>query len=777
MNTIVIGNYNNYYNRLHKESFPTAQDYSQNGMDNTHVFNDINFNRADNANTNLTINLNPLDTDFDDNINPDYLLVCTSASGHPVISRWFILEAQWNRDHQLLLTLRRDLVTDFWDDYKNNDFYCEKGAIPNGFDVLKYTSEGMTFNSILTKRIPLKQFSDQSGRYIVGYIDRSWDGGTIYDGTIRAEYDNLEDFPLYKYIGEDKYLIDYDTASYGATLYAVQAQDPSPMIYAQGITKKYAIPTSGIGHPADGSWSSGLSVVGCNNIPSDLTGSTIASNLSSFEKESITNAVKNSLKVRHDPYSSEIGDWNGKYIKVGGKVYTVWVDVTGGSQYTSPNLGDEFVAYILNAFQRAIGTSGTVWATTALSEVIKAYCNCLIYEVSLSEVTGIQIPASRTHAGNLPYDIFVLNDNSVSRSFVSNFATQYAGGHVVYDIQVLPFKPNSVSSGISIGGGNTIEWATSDSISGHFYHEAVKSYSGQTAYKKGSNLDTCRIYSPDGANCWEFNPAKIGGVSARSIRYEVTFAPIRPYMHIFPNFGGIYGSINKGTSETATAESRGLLCTGDYSIPYSTNNWSTYQLQNSAYQLAHDRQIENMSVMHNAERMQENLGIVAGTASGAIGGAMSGAMVGGAYGAVAGGIVGGVASLAGGLAGREVNEQLRKEEISYVEDMFGYQLQNIRAQAQPLAHSNYLTVGVAYFPYVEFYTSTLTEEDIFEDRLRINGWTLGIVTTLSAMKTACSPAGSPTGFCKGRLVRYGGEEDSHLVNELNAELQRGVRFK
>ena len=34
------------------------EDYSQNGMDNTHVFNDINFNRADNVNTNLTINLN-----------------------------------------------------------------------------------------------------------------------------------------------------------------------------------------------------------------------------------------------------------------------------------------------------------------------------------------------------------------------------------------------------------------------------------------------------------------------------------------------------------------------------------------------------------------------------------------------------------------------------------------------------------------------------------------------------------------------------------------------
>ena len=786
MNTIVIGNYNNYYNRLHKESFSTAQSYSENGMDNTHVFNDINFNRADNVNTNLTINLNPLDTDFDDNINPDYLLVCTSASGHPVVSRWFILEAQWNRDHQLLLTLRRDLVTDFWDDYKNNDFYCEKGAIPNGFDVLKYTSEGMTFNSILTKRIPLKQTSGQTGRYIIGYIDRSWDGGTIYNGTIKNEYEKWEDFPLYPYVKADSgMLVDYSTATYGAMLYAVQAIDPSPLPYAQGITKKYAIRVSGSGGPTDSTWTSGVSVVGCNNIPSAVTGSIIAQNLDDDEKAYMVDRIKGHLEPNYPAYSSEIEDWRGKYIKVGSKVYVINIDSESEDLFVT-NPAGMFYSYVINAFQRAItdqGSTETVWATDAIGEAISGYCRCIMHNVTVTEVSGIEIPGSRTHAGNLPYDIFVLNDNEISRRFVSNFATQYTGGHVVYDIQILPFKPNSVSSGISIGGGNTIEWATSDSISGHFYHEAVKSYSSsdpiveRVNYKKGSNLDTCRIYSPDGANCWEFNPAKIGGVSADSIRYEVTFAPIRTYIHIFPHFGGIYGSINKGTSETATAESRGILCTGDYSIPYSTNNWSTYQLQNSAYQLAHDRQIENMSVMQNAERMQENLGIVAGTASGAIGGAMSGAMVGGAYGAVAGGIVGGVASLAGGLAGREVNEQLRKEEISYVEDMFGYQLQNIRAQAQPLAHSNYLTVGVAYFPYVEFYTSTLTEEDIFEDRLRINGWSLGIVTTLSAMKTACSPAGSPTGFCKGRLVRYGGEEDSHLVNELNAELQRGVRFK
>ena len=144
--------------------------------------------------------------------------------------------------------------------------------------------------------------------------------------------------------------------------------------------------------------------------------------------------------------------------------------------------------------------------------------------------------------------------------------------------------------------------------------------------------------------------------------------------------------------------------------------------------------------------------------------------------AAIGGAIGLVGSAVSGILAQNVNERLRAEELSYAEDMFGYNLQSIQAQPQPLAHSNYLTIGAATFPYIELYEADSKEEEIFQNRLRVNGWTIGAVTTMATMKTAATASGAPTRFVKGRLVMLGGQEDAHVAAEIDRELQRGVRF-
>ena len=774
MNTIVIGNYNNYYNRIHKPALENAFLYSQAGFANIHVFPNINFNRNDGVDAEHTINFVPADTNFNDNINPDYFLVCEADTYNTVVSRWFVTECRWNRDHQLVLTLRRDILADFWDAFKNNDFYCEKGSIPTGYNILSYNSEGMTFNSILKKRVALRPSIGQTGRYIVGYIDRKFGGGRVYNTVYNYEYDSMEEFPLAKYVSGTRHLVQEDTIKKGYTFGMCQANDPGSIGYASGPYARMRYYISEEKGEVVVNQTAGVATIGSPTFDR-TTAQALAKSISKyFVDNRIAVGIKSDLEDHFDFVSDEYSLYHDSNIRIGDKVYNV--ELTASDfDYNGSGVGG-FSESLFTAIKQ---TYSDMWASSVAYTDIKYWLRYTEYVVTLTEIGSyVTIPASRNHAGNNPYDIFVMNDNETTRGFASRFATQYSAQHVVYDVQVLPFEPTYDNSGsVDVGGGNLLHWATSDSKSGHFYHESIKTYSGNVDIKKGSNLDMCRIYSPDGASCWEFNPAKIGGVAQNSIRYEVTFAPLRPYMHIFPHFAGIYGSVNKASGETATAESRGLICTGDYTIPYSTNNWAEFQYNNSAYQLAHDRQIENMSIMHNAERLQENVNIISGTLSGAMGGAQSGFMAGGAYGAVAGGIVGGVGTLAGGLASKNINEQLRSEEISYVEDMFGYQLQNIKAQAQPLAHSNYITIGVAFFPYIEYYSCDDVESTIFEERLRVNGWTLGIVTNMSAMKEACSDVNSPSAFCKGRLVRFSGEEDSHVVNEINAELQRGVRFR
>lgn len=799
MNTIWIGNYNNYYNRIHKTVYPNMYAYTQNGFTKSHYFNDINFNRADSINTKLTINLKPTDTDFNDHINPDYLTVCTNEEYNPVLSRWFVLEAEWNRDHQLILTLRRDLISDFWASFKDNDFYCEKGAIPSGFDwtdggtpatvyvsnVPKFNTEAMTFNSILKSRTPLKQFSGQSSRFIIGYVDRSWKGGKVSTEAVDYYFDNWDSCPLKSYYDYPDSLIYPGTigkqvvctvvkgisgtsqptsGTVGRLNFLVSSQGGSTISTLSDISG-----ASGIGSPSFTLPFSDYTQAFFNAVSDKLTGDNGIENCEAYDR-----AIVDSRKIVVD--SELISQYNNKVIAIGTNYYKVTFG-TGSYKYIN---GIQLPGEACSVVANAIGSQvADLWTIPEFNKYVSGRLSYRKATVSFAEVGSVTI-STRDHPGNLPYDIFVIEESTDSRAFASNLATQFAGGNVVYDIQLLPFRPsdsNLTDSGITIGT-KKLYWAKADHVEGSFYHSAIKSYSTDTEYKIGSNMHLCRIYSPDGASCWEFNPAKIGGVGANSIKYEVTFAPIRPYIHIFPTFGGIYGRVNK-TSFTAPyeGESRGLMCTGDYSIPYATNNWATYQINNSAYQLAHDRQIQNMSRHQTAEKIQEAVGIITGTIGGGMSGAQSGAMMGGGWGALAGGLVGTATSFGAGIASQAMNSWLRKEDISYVEDMFGYSLQNIQAQAQPLAHSNYLTIGVAYFPYIELYEATDAEEKIFVDRLRVNGWSLGLVTTLANMKTACTALGSPTKFCCGRLVKFGGDEDSHLVNELNAELQRGVRFE
>lgn len=800
MNRIVVGNYNNYYNRIHKPAQSTIDLYTNVGapitvdrMWDVCQFDNINFVRADNLDTSLTINvsqdpdtatevINPSRAGMTASmINPDYLLVC---NGTTVISRWFIIESVWNREWQFKLTLRRDLLADFWDMIKDEDFYCEKGPIPSGYTNLRYNGEGQTFNQILTKRVPLKQKSNQSGRYIIGYIDRGWTGGTIYSAPIYKEFESFDELPFRKL--NNLPFVDMTGIEYGFEVSMIKASEPSftdPIMTSEGpfvsANEQFTL-SANLSHGSGGrrgTIDKGSSQIGSPSIDItdegiSLLGSSFASALNSSGFNLIP-SIEADLKAQFQIADDEMQSYDGKLIKVKGKVYQVTYTVAATYKWVPVGHVDgslgKSVWDILKRLQTDIWTTGN--PVSCMSKIARFKTSTF----TLTEQSGISIPQSRTHPGNLPYDIFYLEDNDTTRAFASNFATQYIGGNVVYDIQVLPFEPTGTASGIDVGGNNVLHWATSDSIHNSFYHSKIKTYSNDLEYKKGSNLDMCRLVSPNGAAVWEFNPAKIGGVAANSICYEVTFAPFRPYIHIYPYFDNLYGTVRKTSWSPNEGESRGLICTGDYSIPYSTNNWSRYQLQNSAYQLSHDRMIQNMSVNQGAERIQEIVNTIAGSFQTSAQGFQAGMMA-GPIGAGVGAAVGGAAGLAGGISSYALNEQLRKEEMSYAEDMFGYSLQNIKAQAQPLSHSNYLTVGVAYFPYIELYESTSIEETIFADRLRVNGWSLGIVTTMAALKTAATDASACTRYVRGRLVKFNGYEDGHIANAINMELQRGVRF-
>ena len=334
---------------------------------------------------------------------------------------------------------------------------------------------------------------------------------------------------------------------------------------------------------------------------------------------------------------------------------------------------------------------------------------------------------------------------------------------------------------------NTILWANTSKFSfdlylaNHYLLQSAESGSG-TVYKVHSisqdvidNLafgfdamnvkvksqtELLRLVSPNYASFFDINVQYNKGINYFNI--DCFYKPYQPYIHVNPDFNGLYG---KDFDDV-----RGLICGGDFSIALTNDAWSTYQLNNKNYQAIFDRNMQSLELNNRVQKMNDVVSAFAGALQGASSGAMFGAVAGGGpAGAIAGGIVGGVASAIGGAADVQNNEILRNEAMSNQRDQFGYQLKNIQALPQGLMKTSSLNNNNKLYPFLEHYTSTAEEKHALENKITYNGMTIMRVGTPSEFIQEENGT-----YVKGRLIRTTIKDDSHLISEINAELNQGV---
>ena len=135
---------------------------------------------------------------------------------------------------------------------------------------------------------------------------------------------------------------------------------------------------------------------------------------------------------------------------------------------------------------------------------------------------------------------------------------------------------------------------------------------------------------------------------------------------------------------------------------------------------------------------------------------------------VAGAIGGGLLSAGAGIADVYINDQLRDEAKSYKQDMYGFQLGNIKALPNTLAKTSAYNVDNKYFPFIEYYSATDVEIEAFRNKLKYNGMTVGVIG-----KFADYLSNGET-YVKGQLIRLEGIGDMHMVNQIAAEMEKGV---
>ena len=380
----------------------------------------------------------------------------------------------------------------------------------------------------------------------------------------------------------------------------------------------------------------------------------------------------------------------------------------------------------------------------------------------------------------------ISGNEEINIAIARSIAREY-GTSVVYDMQILPYGPfpNSWTASRGVLDVNSMDSKLYQAVS--YQPSTGRMYAGYIFYLPQSNLtfdinqsisinnftddsalnkkisnecDMYRLCSPNYNGIFEFSVAKNNGVSKFNV--DMTLKPYNPYIHINPDFKGLYGQDFN--------DSRGLILGGDFSLPITGDAFVNYELQNKNYQLAFDRQIHHMDVENKIARNEAKWSLAAGSLTGAGAGAGIGTMAAGGLGvgtAVGAGIAG-AASIGGGILDYQNLKKRQAENKDLAIDMFNYNLGNIKALPYSLNKVNPLTYNNKKYPFVELYEATAEEKNILLNKITYQSMTVNAIGTVADYIKA-----DPT-FISANLIRLSDDLDNHVSEEIYNELMKGV---
>lgn len=783
MSSILIYNYNNYYNRkIKKEDTIAAYGspvYLESGTN-------INFNSNDGINA--TYVAGKLNNPYDDNGN--YLIY--SRDNTNITSRWFIIESTRTRGGQYQLSLYRDTISDYYNEVITAKSYIQNATLSDD-DALIYTQESISTNQIKTKEIELKD--DTKRAWILAYIARN--ASYTNNGSDKTEHphrihmttavivpditvDNLESWNYNKYV---------NTRLYANFVYPYFDFKVMTNQFSRGY-RNFSINDSATD---DMTTNPGYSV---NAIAA------FEAYINSKKAEVMNNVNNYSSLYVNKPHN--LSDYksllylDGKVLKAADKYYKI--KVSNGqelikSDITSNLSGDYMRTYLNNLFSNASGLG-------VYKDGSKVNCrfvwNANYVDLTLEEMTYgdyyMDFPEEdeRLHLKDAPYDLLALpySDNTStiiqgitikdSKQLYVNIAQEISRllSSQLYDVQIVPYCP---FSGYSMNGttmttytadkriskiynGNSLigygVWCTASSGTKNVILDEPITYTNK---KISNQCDMYRLVSPNFNGQFEFSLAKNNTPSLAVFNVDYTYVPYNPYIHVNPKFSGLYGEDFN--------DARGLICGGDFSLARLSDAWENYQLNNKNYQIIFDRQIQNMDVNQKYNMIEKSAGAVAGTFQTAA----QGILIGGVYGAAAGAIAG----MVGGAADIALSEKRYAEAKGYTTDLHNMQLENIRALPYSLSRTTAYTENNKVFIILEYYTCTDREKEVVASEIANRGMSVGAIGIISDYIYNSWNYGEITdrGFIRAVPIELNIEGDSDVSNAISEELKKGVYFK
>ena len=797
MHFVLLSNYNNYYNRIYKK-LDTYQEYIAEADGNVQVLDkSVNFDLQDGVMTQHVFNCT-----FDGE--PNYCLLLNETD-NSIASRWFVIEWDKVRGNQYRAILRRDLLADHYDAITASPCFIEKGWVPNT-DPAVFNKENITVNQIKKKEWMIKDDTDIA--WLIGYLatdHQDLSGSFAIDPEVDVKYTgNFSDWTYanlcngseYTTINSDsaynnmRFLLHY-IAQLSGTSYEFMFNGQSGTAYENNTPRDYWWTSkAACDDYRNSDWYSTINWNTCmSKVLQDHTGWT-----SITDANAVLSLVGKKLKFddgvyeltltqNRDEMQSDWSYWNNGYLY--DYIYgIVDANLSGGIQ----GVNYYPVAYKLYLKKFRITAQKVVTEGT--------YTYSITHSAKKVNDAPYKMIAIPYNTATVPYymDGITLN-KELAIAWAMDIAKSMGSG--CYDFQILPFMPKiglpfEIDIGMQIGVGvvsYTWHWDSSATptegedfiylktgdtkkciafmCSASNWEFQTFMYNGELStsgpaisnFKESNELDMYRVCSPNYASVFEFSPSKNGGNYGRYNVY-CTYKPYQPFIYIAPKYDSLYGEDFK--------DNRGLILSGDFSLPIISDAWINYQLQNKNYQLAFDRQIENMEAQYDWQRKLSISQAITGTVQGTASGAMTGALVGGGWGALIGGAIGAGAGVAGGVMDVEMNKALHNEAIDFAKDNFGYQLENIKALPNTLNKVSSLVATSKIFPFVEYYTCTDEEREAFRNKIKYNGMSIGRIGHILDFKNP-----SDQTYIKGQIIRLEGKFDTHTANEIANEFNKG----
>ena len=790
MNLLYLEKFNNYYNRRVKY-YTNVDEYISNST--SYSFNEsVDFNPGDGVMTTKVANLPTV------NLNPDYLLAITEDT-QEIASRWFIMDSKRERNGQYTITLKRDVIADYFEQIKISPMFVKKANLPASNDLI-YNNEDIAVNQIKTNEWPLKDETKKP--WIVGYIgnDAVKEGEKTITYVDNETVINLGALPLH--------LLDPNDPSRGATLSTIDYCHVRNFFSIGGYTSNLRAcqisysPDFGpyafaVTNPGTGG---GESFVRLNvqNSPS-YDEIKEAFRLSILTNEfAFMNAMDAMFKSLDEDVATvddaeEIRQLNNSlvYSDITQKFYRLTISSTMTDYNENRvNFGPRDVEAHQVALYGVLDTSTTDICNTFPNYCVRqteagaGKCFQVAYKMNRTVITltetltgserSVTIKPGHQKLIDAPYSMFAMEFSLPNLTLATKMVEELS--KFIYDLQILPYCPaielltisedsftinpeatvyvdySPILQGEATAG--YMLWARKSSNTFNITHPISVNVSSAIDVKIANECDMYRLVSPNYNGAFEFNAAKNLGVDYFEVSY--TYKPYSPYIQVNPNFKKLYGKDFN--------DARGLICNGDFSVATLTDQWKSYEINNKNYENIFNAQIKTMD-KNNALQLTSNI------ASSIINAGTAGIGAGVLSGNVGVGIGAGVVSAVGGVADIAISQSVYQNNRQLQKDMFAMNLQTIKARPDTLNKISAYNINNKYFPFIEYYTCTDVEKEALRNKLKYEAMT---VNAIGKIEDYIGAVEEYNFFKASPIILDNIADDYHVADAIAVELEKGV---